>query len=115
MVREELKDCPFCGEKGLLCEGEIDGSKVYYVYSECGISTGASEDKDRVIELWNNRSEELLPCPFCGGKAIESEVEIDGENFLTVMCEECGMSSIANKDEARVKAAWNARTVKKQE
>ena len=111
----KIKSCPFCGGSASLDENEFEGGKVYCVYCEnCGASTGASEDKQRVIDDWNKR-EEIAPCPFCGGKALVSEVEIEGEKYLSVICEKCGISTFASQDETEVKAAWNTRTEKKQE
>lgn len=53
---------------------------------------------------------ELLPCPFCGGKAeIENRGWYD-ERYVDVMCEDCrAMTACYANDEAAVKA-WNTRT-----
>ena len=113
---DKLKDCPFCGCQAELIETEFEDELVYSVSCEsCNSTTGASSDKGFVIELWNCREEKLLPCPNCGGQGLVSEVEIDGEKYLSVICEQCGLSTFACQDEAEVKAAWNTRTVKKQE
>lgn len=50
---------------------------------------------------------ELLPCPFCGGKA-EHEVWSD-HNFSRITCDDCGLERdyLANPDEAYT--WWNTR------
>ena len=104
-----IKLCPFCGGSASLDENEFEGGKVYCVYCEnCGASTGASEDKQCVIDDWNKR-EEIAPCPFCGGKALVCEVDADGEKLLTVACVDCGISTMASDDEAEAVAFWNRR------
>lgn len=113
---EKLKDCPFCGGQAEIIKTEFEGERVYSVSCEdCNATTGASSDKGFVIEVWNCREENLLPCPNCGGQGLVSEVEIEGEKYLSVICEKCGISTFASQDELEVKAAWNTRTEKKQE
>lgn len=70
MMSEELKNCPFCGGQAFIGENEFEGSKVFSVYcDDCEASTGASEDKQQVINEWNKRKE-IASCPFCGGKGL---------------------------------------------
>lgn len=55
-MSEELKLCPFCGGKSLVCKAEVDGEKVFMVACEdCGISTAASSNEADVIDAWNKR------------------------------------------------------------
>lgn len=107
----ELKPCPFCGKEAVLDESEYDGRKVYSVSCvDCGVSTGCSGDEQRVIDDWNRRDDNLLPCPFCEGKALISEAKINGKTYVMVSCEDCGMSTFGSEDETEVIAAWNKRT-----
>lgn len=107
----ELKPCPFCGKEVNIYKGEFDGSKIYSVSCEnCGVSIGCSEDKHRMINDWNRRSDNLLPCPYCEGKALICESQINGKTYLMVACEDCGASTFGSEDEAEVIAAWNKRT-----
>ncbi len=56
-------------------------------------------------------SEELKPCPFCGGKAEASSGP--GTTFCSVHCFDCGVAMDAIKPAhylPRVIAAWNRRT-----
>ena len=54
-------------------------------------------------------SEELKLCPFCGGKALVCETEVDGERVFMVACDNCGISTAASSNEADVIDAWNKR------
>ena len=111
MKEMTLNPCAFCGGKACVCEGEFDGEKVYSVSCEnCGVSTGCFEDKQRVINDWNRRSDNLLPCPYCDGKALICESKINGKTYLMVACEDCGVSTFGSEDESEVIAAWNKRT-----
>jgi Lar family restriction alleviation protein len=56
-------------------------------------------------------SEQLLPCPFCGG---EAEFYIDGHGYSGVYCQVCGATSgeigISTDDKYKLLAdAWNTR------
>jgi len=63
---EQLKSCPFCGGKGVLCHVEkkyYEGQKYfsmasssYYAYCEdCGIKTKETHDEQQIIAAWNKR------------------------------------------------------------
>ena len=60
---------------------------------------------------------ELLPCPFCGGKAsVESSHDIDGHQFLSVKCNTCRAGTAEQwSDEpcpqtyAEIRDRWNHR------
>lgn len=60
------------------------------------------------------RKSELLPCPFCGGKAfISTRLPYFGETFtVAVVCEDCNASSKHKIKEEDVIKAWNTRTPK---
>ncbi len=103
-----MKDCPFCGSPSILHEINPNGVKLYYIEcSECGANTGCSKHKEDVIDWWSERTDNLLPCPLCGGKASVNKVEKAG--LLCVMCNDCGVSTLSSKDEAEVIALWNKR------
>ncbi|MBQ7220776.1 MAG: Lar family restriction alleviation protein [Synergistaceae bacterium] len=53
--------------------------------------------------------EELKPCPFCGSIPEVCEAENDGELLKMVACLNCGVSTFASEDEAKVIEAWNRR------
>lgn len=36
---------------------------------------------------------ELKPCPFCGGKAMLSDVDDRDDPFVIVLCEKCGIQT----------------------
>lgn len=60
------------------------------------------------------RKSELLPCPFCGGKAfISARLPYFGETVtVAIVCEDCNASSKHKiKKEDAIKA-WNTRTPK---
>ena len=105
-----LRECPFCGNNNVsVGESELDGETVYFVTcSSCNAVTGVANDKQRVIDDWNNR-EEIYSCPFCGGKGLMSEIDCEGEKYFAVMCETCGLSGGACEDEAGAISAWNHR------
>lgn len=55
---------------------------------------------------------ELLPCPFCGGKAfVSARLPYFGETFtVAVACEDCNASSKHKIKEEDAIKAWNTRT-----
>ena len=107
----ELKPCPFCGKNAVVNEDKCDGSKFYSVSCEnCGVSTGCSENKQRMIDDWNRRNDKLLPCPYCGGNGLICQTEAEGKTYFMVACEDCGVNTFGSEDESEVIAAWNKRT-----
>lgn len=59
---------------------------------------------------------ELIPCPFCGGKAELEHEYIFGFDYSTIKCKKCGVktapikvSSTYSSDELAAEA-WNRRT-----
>lgn len=52
-------------------------------------------------------TDELKPCPFCGGKA---EFENDNEEWF-VFCEKCGSMTVLFETKPEAKEAWNARPI----
>lgn len=55
---------------------------------------------------------ELLPCPFCGGKAIYEEIFLDRHYIFSkhvIDCEQCGVTTDDFGAKAEVVAAWNRR------
>ena len=54
----DLLLCPFCGANASVYEVETDSntpSGFVVACNECGISTPASDDEQKVIYAWNNR------------------------------------------------------------
>lgn len=54
-------------------------------------------------------SDELKPCPFCGGKA--QEVNRGWSGPYSVTCQRCQCGTNARDKRSRVRAAWNRRVV----
>lgn len=52
-------------------------------------------------------TEELKPCPFCGGKA---EFENDNGEWF-VFCEKCGSMTVLFETKPEAKEAWNTRQI----
>lgn len=54
---------------------------------------------------------ELLPCPFCGGKAfVSAKLPYFGEELtLAVVCEECNAASKHKRTKEEAIDAWNRR------
>ena len=64
-------------------------------------------EKDHLDELLNNvREKELLPCPFCGGKAI-SGLTLDDMGYVVCASNDCwGMAGYLPTESDAV-TAWN--------
>lgn len=63
--------------------------------------------------MTDNRTTELLPCPFCGGKAaLRMSWMEDGHRYRAVECVECGATTPGNYSEVGDQSTWdwNART-----
>lgn len=54
---------------------------------------------------------ELLPCPFCGGKAfVSAKLPYFGETVtMAVVCEDCNASSKHKRNEEEAIKSWNKR------
>lgn len=103
-----MKSCPFCGGLSNLHEINPNGIKLYYIEcSECGANTGCSRHKEDVIDWWSERTDDLLPCPLCGGNASVEKAE--KPNQVCVMCNDCGVSTLSSEKETEVIALWNSR------
>jgi len=62
--------------------------------------------------MTDNRTTELLPCPFCGGEARPVK-QIEGRYAIarySVSCKGCGLVAFYEATEAEAIAAWNTRT-----
>ena len=56
-------------------------------------------------------SEELKPCPFCGGKAaLRMSWMADGHRYRSVECVECGATTPGNYSEVGDQSAWDWNT-----
>lgn len=61
--------------------------------------------------MTDNRTTELLPCPFCGGEARPVK-QIEGRYAIarySVSCNGCGLVAFYEATEAEAIAAWNTR------
>jgi len=56
-------------------------------------------------------SEELKPCPFCGGEAELQTPELTGDLCGTVMCMDCYGSGPSKDDWRDALIAWNTRPI----
>ena len=60
----------------------------------------------------NSATDELKPCPFCGGEAMPVK-QIEGRYAIarySVSCNGCGLVAFYEATEAEAIAAWNTRT-----
>lgn len=55
-------------------------------------------------------SEQLKPCPFCGGKAVRDCTEYKHGATYSVLCEECGVE-VTRFAEIEAIKAWNRRAI----
>lgn len=56
-------------------------------------------------------SEELKPCPFCGGKAaLRMSWMADGHRYRSVECVECGATTPGNYSEVGDQSVWDWNT-----
>ena len=58
--------------------------------------------------MTDNRTTELMPCPFCGGEAKESSPESNGTKFWRITCQHC-YARIGGTHRGMNQAAWNTR------
>ena len=59
--------------------------------------------------MTDNRTTELLPCPFCGGEAEVFNPFDKTAGTWCVICRECACASGFEQTEAEAIAAWNTR------
>lgn len=60
--------------------------------------------------MTDNRTIELLPCPFCGGEAETLTAEsMYGGYLFGIMCNDCRSRGDVYDNEAEAIAAWNSR------
>ena len=58
------------------------------------------------------RSDDLLPCPFCGGEAEKFTFTSEGISKECVRCKECGMSTgwfFGTGNDKKLAKVWNRR------
>ena len=79
------------------------------ICSDCKNETSCSNKPlatTRCADYQEKMSEELKPCPFCGGNAILAE--INGTDDYYVVCEVCCACTDFYPKEKAIKA-WNSR------
>ena len=54
-------------------------------------------------------TDELLPCPFCGGEAEINHINHCYEWFWEARCPDCGCGTDGCDEEWRAKEMWNRR------
>ena len=57
-------------------------------------------------------SEELKSCPYCGGKAVIRNTQIEDKKEYIIGCENCGILSGLCNDRQKIIDKWNARAEK---
>ena len=54
-------------------------------------------------------TEELKPCPFCGGRGVLLFKRVNEEMRYKVFCRKCGVGTMYENQETSVIAKWNSR------
>lgn len=58
--------------------------------------------------MTDNRTTELLPCPFCGGEVCETSPEEYNDKYWRIMCASCG-ARMGGTHRGMNREAWNTR------
>lgn len=53
-------------------------------------------------------SEQLKPCPFCGGSAVETRTDDNGISWY-IFCNDCGLIAGYSTTKEDLVGAWNGR------
>ena len=71
LTNEDLKYCPFCGNKSLSIGTRIRSTSATYWYVatcfECGASSSEHPSLEELVAAWNKRATDLIPSER-GGK-----------------------------------------------
>lgn len=77
-MSEEIKPCPFCGEKAVINEGTYEVGR-YWVCCRNGHGNGVRCDSiEEVVEEWNRRT---------GGGAVVAQVSLDEDKLRQLVDE----------------------------
>ena len=71
----EIKNCPFCGNKAILRKRRPDhimNGKSFVCCVECKAKTGYYDTEEEAIKIWNRRAniDNINYCPHCGEKIM---------------------------------------------
>ena len=123
-MREELKECPFCG--GEVTERQItleDGTGRKLVYFECEKCHAQSSEyfstaRATLVKWWNKRAKyyncyALKYCPFCGGRGLYLEHKHQVPPYtgkgVRAFCIGCGTRTSWYDSVEEAIEAWNER------
>lgn len=96
-MSEEIKPCPFCGEKAVINEGTYEVGR-YWVCCRNGHGNGVRRDSiEEVVEEWNRRT---------GGVAVVAQVSLDEGKLRQLVGE--AMKNVAAEYAQPVKDALKA-------
>lgn len=98
-MSNELKPCPFCGNKSIWLEDiDVRGMDSYYaVCVECGAKSGYEDTPEKATEKWNARAERTchaLP-PTVNRICTVTDVPTGfSRQFEYWRCSECGTNNV---------------------
>ena len=113
-MSEELKPCPFCGQKAVYdIKGQEEStySDVSVICLCCQSRSDFYKTKIEAAKAWNKRSfEALKPCPNCGSQAYIFEETPEGKDLITkfrAVCPKCLKKTNILDTRAEAIEAWN--------
>jgi Lar family restriction alleviation protein len=79
-MSDDIKNCPCCGGKAIICMTSLTDNYSYYAQiecTECGLSIPLRDDG---IKKWNRRVQELADWPTEDWTPLIATPKIKGEN-----------------------------------